>query len=162
CYDFLYPPIPRWLMLVARNLTLVLENTPGVRNLAGTILLHAQRPPRALSRPAVRMVEHPELYDTVSVVVPCHNEEMNVRPLVEGLLQHYSEYIHEIVLVDDNSTDGTRQVVEQLAAQETRIRPVVRRPPGGVGYALRDGLRAARGKFALLMDCDFLHILPEL
>src|SRR3989442_2858775 len=66
CYDFLYPPIPRWLMRVARNLTLVLENIPGVRNMAGTILLHAQRPPRDLPRPAVRMVEHPELDDAVS------------------------------------------------------------------------------------------------
>src|SRR5262249_15519524 len=35
CYDFLYPPIPRWLMLIARNLSLVLENTRGVRQLAG-------------------------------------------------------------------------------------------------------------------------------
>ena len=162
CYDFLYPPIPGWLMLVARNLSLVLENALGVRNLAGTILLHAQRPPRDLPRPAVRMVEHSELYDAVSVVVPCHNEEMNVEPLVEGLLQHYSEYIHEMVLVDDNSSDGTRQVLEKLAAKEPRIRPVIRKPPGGVGRALRDGLCTARGKFVLLMDCDFLHILPEL
>jgi dolichol-phosphate mannosyltransferase len=162
CYDFLYPPIPRWLMRIARNLSLVLENTPGVRKLAGTILLHAQRPPHDLPRPPVRMVEHSQLYDAISVVVPCHNEEMNVRPLVEGLLQHYSEYIHEIVLVDDNSTDGTRRVLEMLAAKEGRVHPLFRKPPGGVGGALRDGLRAADGKFVLLMDCDFLHILPEL
>jgi len=162
CYDFLYPPIPRWLMRVARNVSLVLENMPWVRNMAGTILLHAQRPPRDLPRPAVRMVEHSVLYDAVSVVIPCHNEEMNIEPLVEGLLQHYSEYIREIVLVDDNSTDGTRHVLEKLTAKEPRIRPVIRKPPGGVGRALRDGLRAAHGNFVLLMDCDFLHILPEL
>jgi hypothetical protein len=162
CYDFLYPPIPRWFMRAARNLTLVLENTPGVRNMAGTILLHAQRPPRDLPRPAVRMVEHTKLHDAVSVVVPCHNEEMNVGPLVEGLLQHYDEYIHEMILVDDNSTDGTRQVLESLAAAEPRIRPLIRKPPGGVGRALFDGLHAASGRFVLLMDCDFLHILPEL
>src|SRR5262249_33734237 len=88
-YDFLYWPIPRWLMLVARNLSLVLENTPALRALAGIILLHAQRPPCKRSRPAVRIVEHRALYDSVSVVVPCHNEEMNVQPLVEGLLRHY-------------------------------------------------------------------------
>lgn len=162
CYDFLYPPIPRWLMRAARNLSLVLENTPGIRNLAGTILLHAQRPPRDLPRPAIRMTEHPQLFDAVSVVVPCHNEEMNVGPLVEGLLRHYDEYIHEMVLVDDNSTDGTREVLERMAAQDSRVRPVIRRPPNGVGLALRDGLRAARGRYVLLMDCDFLHILPEI
>jgi dolichol-phosphate mannosyltransferase len=162
CYDFLYPPIPRWLMRVARNLSLVFENTPYVRNLAGTILVHAQRPPGDLPRPAVRMVEHATLHDAVSVVVPCHNEEMNAGPLVEGLLQHYSEYIHEIVLVDDNSTDDTRRVLQDLAAVDGRIRPVIRKPPGGVGLAIRDGMRAATGKFVLIMDCDFLHILPEL
>jgi SAM-dependent methyltransferase len=162
CYDFLYPPIPRWLMLVARNASLVLENTPVVRNLAGTILLQAQRPPGDLSRPAVRMAEHTELFNAISVVVPCHNEEMNVGPLARGLLEHYDEYVYEIVLVDDNSSDRTRHVIQQLAALEPRIRPIVRSPPGGVGLALRDGLRAATGKFVLLMDCDFLHILPEL
>jgi SAM-dependent methyltransferase len=161
-YDFLYRPVPRWLMRLARNLSLVLENTPGVRRLAGTILLHAQRPPGDRPRPAVRMVEHEALRDAVSVVVPCHNEEMNVGPLVEGLKQHYDEYIHEFVLVDDNSRDRTRQVMERLAAQDPRVRPVFRAPPNGVGRALRDGLRRARGRYVLLMDCDFLHILPEL
>lgn len=162
CYDFLYRPIPRWLMAPARHLTLILENTPGVRRLAGTILLHAQRPPREVERPAVRLTEHASLFDAVSVVVPCHNEAMNVEPLVRGLLRHYDEYIHELVLVDDNSTDGTRAVLERLAAEEPRVRPVVREPPNGVGRALRDGLAHARGRYVLLMDCDFLHIVPEL
>src|SRR5579871_3201069 len=161
-YDFLYPPIPRWLMLIARNLTLILENTPGIRRLAGAILLHAQKPPREVPRPAVSMIDHPQLAGAVSVIVPCHNEEMNVGPLVEGLLKHYGEYIHELVLVDDNSKDGTRQALEQLAAQEPRVRPVIRTPPNGVGRALADGLPHATGKYVLLMDCDFLHILPEL
>jgi SAM-dependent methyltransferase len=161
-YDFLYRPVPRWLMLVARNLSLVLENTPGLRRLAGTILLHAQRPPQDLPRPAVPLAEHRALHGAVSVVVPCHNEEMNVRPLVEGLLKHYGAYVHELVLVDDNSTDGTRAVLEDLARGDPRVRPVIRRPPNGVGRALRDGLRAATGRYVLLMDCDFVHILPEL
>jgi SAM-dependent methyltransferase len=161
-YDFLYWPIPRWLMLIARNLSLILENTPALRQLAGIILLHAQRPPRDLPRPAVRMVPHQKLHGTVSVVVPCHNEEMNVEPLVEGLRDHYDEYIHEFIVVDDNSSDRTRQVMEQLAERDPRVRPVFRRPPNGVGRALRDGMRQATGKYVLLMDCDFLHILPEL
>jgi SAM-dependent methyltransferase len=161
-YDFLYPPIPRWLLLVARNLSLVMENTPGVRRLAGTLLVHAQRPPRDPPRPAVRLVEHRDLHGGVSVVIPCHNEEMNVGPLVEGLRRHYDEYIREFILVDDNSTDRTRHVLERLAAEDPRVIPVVRTPPNGVGRALRDGLRRASAGHVLLMDCDFLHLLPEL
>jgi dolichol-phosphate mannosyltransferase len=162
CYDFLYPPIPRWAVPIARNLTLVMENADGVKQLAGSILLHAQKPPRGLPRPAVRMTEHRELHDAVSVVVPCHNEEMNIGPLVDGLLKHYDEYIHEIVLVDDNSKDRSREIMEGLAALDSRVRPVFRTPPNGVGRALADGMRAASGRYVLLMDCDFLHILPEL
>ncbi|MDB5350698.1 MAG: glycosyl transferase family 2 [Planctomycetota bacterium] len=162
CYDFLYPPIPRWLMMPARNLTLLMENTPGVRNFAGTVLLHAQKGPRATHRPAVSMTEHASLKGAISVVVPCYNEEMNVGPLADGLLRHYDEYLHEIILVDDNSKDRTRQVMESLAAADPRVRPVFRKPPNGVGRALADGMRAATGRYVLLMDCDFLHILPEL
>src|SRR5260370_6141507 len=44
-YDFLYRPMPRWLMFIAKNLSLVLENTPGIRRLAGVILVQAQNPP---------------------------------------------------------------------------------------------------------------------
>jgi len=162
CYDFLYWPIPRWLTHIFRNLTLIMENTPGVRRFAGSILVYGQRPPRNESRPAIRLTEHAGLHGTVSIVVPCHNEEMNVGPLVEGLLRHYDEYIHEIVLVDDNSTDQTREMLEKLAAREPRVRPVFRGPPNGVGRALRDGLAATSGRYVLLMDCDFLHILPEI
>ena len=39
---------------------------------------------------------------------------------------------------------------------------MIRTPPNGVGRALRDGLRPATGRYVLMMDCDFLHILPEL
>jgi SAM-dependent methyltransferase len=162
CYDFLYGPIPRWSLPVTRTLSLILENTPGVRLLAGTILLYAQKPPRGLSRPPVQLAEHPSLRQAVSVVVPCYNEEMNLGPLVEGLLTHYGDYIHEIILVDDNSKDRSRQVMQELAEHEPRVRPLFRTPPNGVGRALSEGLRASTGRYVLSMDCDFLHILPEL
>jgi len=162
CYDFLYWPIPRWMMILFRNLTLILENTPVIRRFAGAIFLYGQKPPRSQPRPSVRMTEHVALHGAVSVVVPCYNEEMNVGPLVEGLLRHYDEYLHEIVLVDDNSKDRTREVMRELASHDLRVRPVFRTPPNGVGRALRDGLAATTGRYVLLMDCDFLHILPEL
>jgi dolichol-phosphate mannosyltransferase len=162
CYDFLYPPIPRWSLPFVRPLSLVMENTPGLKSLAGTILLNAQKPPRGLPRPPVRMTEHRVLRDGVSFVVPCYNEEMNLGALVEGLLKHYDEYIHEIILVDDNSKDGSRQVMLDLAAFDSRVKPLFRKPPNGVGLAISEGMKAATGRYVLSMDCDFLHILPEL
>jgi SAM-dependent methyltransferase len=159
--DFVYPPLSRGLIWVLRNLSIVLENTPGLRTLAGSIMLHAQKPPSLLSSHSVSLTIHERLRSAVSVVVPCHNEEMNVEPLVSRLFGLFGEYIHEMLLVDDNSNDGTRNVIAHLAASNTRIKPVYRTPPNGVGRAIADGLRAATGDYILSLDCDFQHLLPE-
>src|SRR6185503_15926728 len=134
---------------------------PLLRTLAGSILLHAQKPPRHAEPPAVSLFRHEALRRAVSIVIPCHNEETNVASLVERLLALYGEYVREIVLVDDNSTDGTRAVIEALARKEPRVRGVFRTPPNGVGLALADGLRATSGRWVLTADCDFQHLLPE-
>ena len=160
--DFIFPPLPRRLRGLMRNLSILLENAPFVRIFAGRILIHAQRPPREVARRPVSLARHPTLKGAVSVVVPCHDEEMNVRPLVEGLIGLYGDYLRQIVLVDDNSTDATRAVIEELTRKDARVTGIFRRPPNGVGRALRDGLAATTGAWVLTMDCDFQHLLPEL
>jgi len=159
--DFVYAPLTRPLVGLLRNLSILLENAPIVRTLAGSILLHAQKPPRQAQLPQVSLFRHEALRRAVSVVIPCHDEEPNVGPLVERLLALYGEYVHEVVLVDDNSTDGTRAAIEALARREPRVRGVFRTPPAGVGRALADGLRVASGRWVLTSDCDFQHLLPE-
>ncbi len=160
--DFVFGPLTPSLIYLLRNLSILLENTPLVQNLAGSILIHAQKPPRAVDRPKISLFRHESLEKAVSIVIPCHNEEMNVRPLVSGLKNYFDDYIHEIVLVDDNSRDKTAEVIEELAAADPRIKLVARTPPNGVGRAIADGYRAATGKYVLSMDCDFQHLLPEM
>lgn len=160
--DFVYAPLTRGLIWFLRNASIVLENTPFVRTLAGAILLHAQKPPGRVERPAASLSAHAELRRAVSVVIPCRNEEMNVTPLVERLLALYGDYLHEIVLLDDGSSDGTADVVTALAARDPRVRLIRRRPPHGVGNALKEGLANTSGRWVLTMDCDFQHLLPEI
>jgi dolichol-phosphate mannosyltransferase len=160
--DFVYAPLTRSIIWFLRNLSILLENAPGVQTLAGSILIHAQKPPRVVERPQVSLFEHEELRGAISVVIPCHNEEMNIEPLIARLKTYYGEYLHEIIPVDDNSKDRTAEVVRQLAAGDARIKPVFRTPPNGVGRAIADGYRAATGRYVLSMDCDFQHLLPEL
>lgn len=159
--DFVYPPLSARLMWALRNASIILENMPGIRQLAGSILILLQRPP-ASEGPLRELTDHDELRGRISVVVPCHNEEMNVGPLVHGLTALYGPYLREIILVDDNSRDGTRQMIRSLEKSEPRVRGLYRTPPNGVGLALRDGYAAARGAWLLSMDCDFRMLLPEL
>ncbi len=160
--DFVYAPLTPSLVWPLRNLSILMENALGIRCLAGSILIHAQKPPKPVKNLQISLGAHQKLKAAVSLVIPCHNEEMNIGPLVEGFRAYYGGYIHEIIPVDDNSTDRTRDVLEQLVRQDPRVRPIFRTGPKGVGRALADGYRAATGKYVLSMDCDFQHLLPEL
>jgi glycosyltransferase involved in cell wall biosynthesis len=86
---------------------------------------------------------------------------MNVEPLITQLRNFFGEYIHEIIPVDDNSQDGTGDVIRRLADEYPIVKPVFRAPPNGVGRAIADGYRVATGRYVLSMDCDFQHLLPE-
>jgi dolichol-phosphate mannosyltransferase len=162
-YDILHPRTPRALIPFLQSTAFVMEHTPLLKEMCGTLYIWAKKPgDEKARRPVVSLATRPELRDSVSVVVPCYNEEMNVQPLVDALIQMYDEYIHEIILVNDNSTDRTGEVARNLARKEPRVKVVDRTPPGGVGRALRDGYAAATGRYILTMDCDFLLIVPEL
>ncbi|PZR71489.1 MAG: glycosyl transferase family 2 [Chthoniobacterales bacterium] len=159
--DFVFAPLTRPAVWLLRNLSILLENAPMVRAMAGSILVHAQKPPRTKLLPDVSLSSHHSLRKAVSVVVPCYNEEMNVRPLVSRILKLYGDYVYEIILLNDGSTDRTAKTIDELAAEDERVRVIHRQPPNGVGHALRDGLGRATGRYVFTMDCDFEHLLPE-
>jgi dolichol-phosphate mannosyltransferase len=161
-YDILHPRTPPSLIPTVQSVAFVLEHTPALRDLCGTLYIWGRRPGGTPSSAQANLASHAELRDSTSVVVPCHDEAANVRTLVEALLRSYDEYIHEIVIVDDHSTDGTADVVRALAVDEPRVRLVVNESSPGVGSALRKGYAAANGRYILSMDCDFALIVPEL
>ena len=141
---------------------LILEHAPVSRNFSKTVGFWSAKPGRLPETTSqVNLATHRTLSGTVSVVVPCHNEEANIGRLVRMLLGMYDNYIREIVVVDDNSTDNTADVTAAIAASEPRVRLLRRKPPGGVGRALREGYAAARGRYILSIDCDFINIASE-
>ncbi len=159
--DFVYGPAARVARSALESLSVVAENVPLLNRFAGGIIIHARKAGHA-DRPRVSLAEHPGLINAVSVVVPCHNEESNIAALVDALRTYYGPYIHEIILVDDNSADGTWREIGGLAAADSRIVPVRRSPPNGVGRALKEGYARSTGRFVLSLDADFQHLLPEL
>ena len=161
-YDFLYPPIPGVLLWPMKHLSLIMENFPYMRNFAGSLYIWAFNPAPENYKPLyMDLCEHDMFFEKVSFVIPCHNEEMNIVPLIRGLQGYYNQYIFQIIIVDDNSSDRTAEIAEELAEKDERICVVKRLPPNGVGRALRDGLREAQGEYVLIMDSDFQRIIPE-
>jgi dolichol-phosphate mannosyltransferase len=100
------------------------------------------------------------------IVVPTYNERENVEEVVERFLAAAPEA--ELLFVDDNSPDGTGELLDQLAAADRRVHVLHRAGKLGLGTAYLDGFRwgLARGyEYLLEMDADFSHdpqYLPEL
>jgi SAM-dependent methyltransferase len=160
-FDIVHPRIPRKLIQALQSFSYIAEHAPLIRELCGTLYIWAKKPGGMETRSPVDLAEHSCLFGSTSVVVPCHNEEMNIARLVRALLGFYGAYLHEIIIVNDNSQDGTAEVTREVARFDPRVKLVNRSFPKGVGLALRDGYAAASGRYILSMDCDFLHIVPE-
>ena len=161
-YDIVHPLLPPALVRFVQSIAFVFEHAPVIRSLCGTLYLWARKPGGRDVRPEISLSQHPLFHRAVSFVVPCHNEEMNIRSLTSAILRHFDDYVHEILIVDDNSSDRTAEVTRGISQGEPRVRLLQRRPPNGVGRALRDGYAAATGSYILTMDCDFVQIIPEI
>ena len=98
------------------------------------------------------------------VVIPTYNERENIGEVVQQVLA--TKDCH-VVVVDDESPDGTATVVREMAAADPRIHLVDHRPRLGIGPAYKAGFRAAldlEPEFVVQMDADFSHppaMLPD-
>lgn len=88
----------------------------------------------------------------LSVVIPVYNEERTLASLVTAVLGCGTE-IHEIVIVDDCSTDSTRNVIEKLA-ENPLIRPYFHERNQGKGAALNTAFAQVRGDVVVIQDAD--------
>jgi dolichol-phosphate mannosyltransferase len=155
--------IPSLHSSTGQAIGLILERAPVLRRFSTVISLRGTKP-SDVSRedaPQVSLATHRQLFGAVSAVVPCQNEEANIKRLVATLLGMYGDYLHEIVIVDDNSTDRTAEIAAAVASDRPRVKLIKRKPPSGVGRALRDGYAAASGEYILSIDCDFVTIASE-
>ncbi|HEU5070474.1 MAG TPA: glycosyltransferase family 2 protein [Verrucomicrobiae bacterium] len=92
----------------------------------------------------------------LSFVIPCHNEEGNLRPLVAAIAQAADgvKLSYEIVLTDDFSTDNTWKILQELAAADQRIRGLKFACNCGQSAAMFAGMKAARGQYIVTLDAD--------
>ena len=91
----------------------------------------------------------------VSVVIPCFNEGSNVHETIEAALRQRYTHI-EVIAVNDGSSDGTGQILDQLVATDKRLRVVHLARNQGKAIALQAGAAAARSEYLVCIDGDAL------
>jgi glycosyltransferase involved in cell wall biosynthesis len=86
----------------------------------------------------------------LSVVVPCYNERPTINQLLKRVLD--SPWTDEVIVVDDGSTDGTRDLLAAVA--DERVKVVLQPENQGKGAALRRGFEVATAEFVVVQDAD--------
>lgn len=100
----------------------------------------------------------------LSIVVPTFNEGDNLTPLVERIGRALDGYDYEILIVDDNSQDGSADIVKELSGKYP-VRIEVRTKERGLASAVVHGIVNSIGERVLVMDADLQHppeVLPDL
>ncbi|HET8772745.1 MAG TPA: glycosyltransferase family 2 protein [Thermoanaerobaculia bacterium] len=93
---------------------------------------------------------------TVSLVIPMYNEELNIEHAVAAARESLEKYAsdHEILIVDDASTDASPRIVERLASEDRRVRVLRHEKNRKLGGTLRTGFGAATKDLVFYMDAD--------
>ena len=87
----------------------------------------------------------------LSVIIPVFNERNTIREIVKRVMD--SPLVDEIVIVDDGSTDGTRDILEDLKSNKM-IRVILHEANIGKGAAVRTGINAVQGELIIIQDAD--------
>tara|TARA_B100000902_G_scaffold147713_1_gene144593 strand:- start:100 stop:792 length:693 start_codon:yes stop_codon:yes gene_type:complete len=88
----------------------------------------------------------------ISIIIPCYNEFNTIKEIIDKIKKTV-EYDHEIIVIDDYSTDGTRDILEnQLNEKITKL--LLNERNFGKGYSLRKGIANATGDIVIIQDAD--------
>lgn len=115
----------------------------------------ATHPASAIHTPPPQPLSGPKISN--SIVVPAYHEHDNLRPLVEQVFAGLREKdVTEMVIVDDNSCDGTVELIEELKKEGFQVELLVRTAKGekGLSSAVLRGFEKARGHKWVVMDAD--------
>jgi SAM-dependent methyltransferase len=138
--------------------------TPALKLLAGLLPQKArERHRRVIASGMMVFSRKAELAprQSLSIIVPAYNEAKTFGALMEVLLQKDVPELHmEIIVVESNSTDGTRETALKYQGHP-RVKVILEDRPRGKGYAVRTGLKAATGDYILIQDADMEYDLED-
>lgn len=106
---------------------------------------------------------------TISILIPCYNEEENVKPISEALVEllgrELPDYDYEIVFIDNHSTDKTRALLREICGANYRIKAIFNAKNFGQFNSPYYGLMQTTGDCTILLCCDFqdpIQCIPEM
>tara|TARA_B100000795_G_scaffold64223_1_gene43379 strand:+ start:3471 stop:4163 length:693 start_codon:yes stop_codon:yes gene_type:complete len=88
----------------------------------------------------------------ISVIIPCFNECSTVDKILDKVLKN-KDFIYEIIIIDDFSTDGSREILKNIP-QDKIDHLILNEKNYGKGYSIRQGLKMATGDIILIQDAD--------
>ena len=93
---------------------------------------------------------------TLSVIIPTYNEEKSLGRTVNDLtiVLQKEQVPYEIILVNDNSSDTTPEIIKGLMDNNSNIKTINRKPPGGFGRAIRSGMELVSGESVVICMAD--------
>lgn len=100
-----------------------------------------------------------------SIILPTYNEKDNIVELIHAIFAALTNINFEVVVVDDNSPDGTAEAVRQTFGRSPQVKLFVRTQERGLATAIRYGVEHSTGQILVFMDTDFNHdpaILPQM
>lgn len=92
----------------------------------------------------------------LTIIIPAYNEEKNIKTTLEEISEYLIKraFSHEIIVVDDGSTDKTLENTEGCSKLFSNFRIIKNVSNRGKGYSVKRGMISARGEYALFMDAD--------
>src|SRR3989344_8973856 len=102
----------------------------------------------------------------ISVVIPCHNEDENLKPLIKEIKKEIPRGIgYEVILIDDGSDDLTARVISQICKKDRNVQGLIFHRNFGHQMVLIAGINKTTGDMVVTMDADFQHppeYLPQM
>lgn len=104
----------------------------------------------------------------VSVLIPCYNEKENVVPMSEAIANLFEtdckQYDYELLFIDNDSTDGTRDLLRQICAKNSKVKAIFNAKNFGQFNSPYYGMMQTEGDCTILMSCDFqdpVEMIPK-
>ena len=93
-------------------------------------------------------------FEKVSIVIPCYNEKETIKKIVDNVNNVKLSLSKEIILVDDYSADGTREIIKGFEKDYQNLKIIYNEKNRGKGFSLRRGFSKSTGDIIIIQDAD--------